>query len=78
MPLKHCSFRAAHTRLPSVPLPPRCSLVLPPRTCCSYSIEYAKTGRSSCKDTKCKKNIAAQALRVGKVGKRRQLVVVQR
>ncbi len=32
-----------------------------------YVVEYAKTGRASCKNTKCKKNIAAGDVRIGKV-----------
>jgi len=35
----------------------------------SYSVEYAKSGRSSCKDTGCKKGIKAGELRVGKNSK---------
>jgi len=34
-----------------------------------YTVEYAKTGRSKCKDTKCKKAIEAHTVRVGKVTK---------
>jgi predicted DNA-binding WGR domain protein len=34
-----------------------------------YSIEYAKTGRSSCKNSSCKGNIEKGSLRIGKFGK---------
>jgi len=34
-----------------------------------YSIEYAKTGRSSCKNSSCKSNIEKGSLRMGKIGK---------
>jgi len=32
-----------------------------------YVVEYAKTGRSGCKDTKCKKKIAEDSVRFGKI-----------
>jgi len=32
-----------------------------------YTVEYAKTGRSACKDTKCKEKIEAGSIRFGKV-----------
>jgi len=32
-----------------------------------YSVEYAKTGRSSCKDTKCKKKIGEGSIRIAKI-----------
>jgi len=34
-----------------------------------YEIEYAKTGRAKCKDSKCKQTIEKDALRIGKIGK---------
>ncbi len=32
-----------------------------------YVVEYAKTGRASCKNPKCKKNIGTGDVRIGKV-----------